>query len=133
MDEEKILFLLEKISDNMGNLNEAIIDLKSEVYTVKEEMADLKTEVYTAREAITDLKSEIYTAKEEIKKLGTKIDSEITDKIRALFDDRQVMHEKIDKINEKIDRIQIDVNNMTIKTLYHDNKIVELSKKLGNR
>ena len=75
----------------------------------------------------------MHTAKEEIRKLGTKIDSEITDKIRALFDDRQVMHEKVNEINEKIDRIQIDVNNITIKTLYHDNKIIEISKKLGNR
>jgi len=105
MDEEKILFLLEKINDKIGNLNETV----------------------------NDLKLEMHTAKEEIRKLGTKIDSEITNKIRALFDDRQVMHEKVDEINEKIDRIQIDVNNITIKTLYHDNKIVELGKKLGNR
>jgi hypothetical protein len=38
------------------------------------------------------LKSELHIAKEEIKKLGTKIDNEITDKIRALFDDRQIVH-----------------------------------------
>ncbi|WP_434643113.1 hypothetical protein PQ692_01565 [Thermoanaerobacterium thermosaccharolyticum] len=119
MEEEKILFLLERISDNIGNLNEAITDLKSEVYTVKEEM--------------TNLKSEIHTTKEEIRKLGTKIDNEVTDKIRALFDDRQIVHEKIDEINEKIDRVQIDVNNMVIKTLYHDNKILELGQKLSNR
>lgn len=119
MEEEKILFLLEKISNNIVDLNKAITDLKSEVYSVKEEM--------------TNLKSEVHTAKEEIKKLGTKIDNEITDKIRALFDDRQIVHEKIDEISEKIDRVQIDVNNMTIKTLYHDNKILELGQKLSNR
>ncbi|KAA5806893.1 hypothetical protein F1655_06535 [Thermoanaerobacterium thermosaccharolyticum] len=133
MEEEKILFLLERISDNIGNLNEAITDLKSEVYTVKEEMTNLKSEVYTVKEEMTNLKSEIHTTKEEIRKLGTKIDNEVTDKIRALFDDRQIVHEKIDEINEKIDRVQIDVNNMVIKTLYHDNKILELGQKLSNR
>ncbi len=89
--------------------------------------------MYNVKEEMTDLKSELHTAKEEIKKLGTKIDNEITDKIRALFDDRQIVHEKIDEISEKIDRVQIDVNNMTIKTLYHDNKILELGQKLSNR
>jgi hypothetical protein len=27
--------------------------------------------------------------------------------------------------------LQLDVNNLTVKTLYHDNRIKELSKKLG--
>ncbi|MGJ7044137.1 hypothetical protein [Thermoanaerobacterium thermosulfurigenes] len=133
MEEEKILFLLEKISNNIGNLNKSITDLKSDVDSIKVEMYDLRSEVYSVKEEFTNLKSEMFNAKEEIKKLGTKINNEITDKISALFDDRQIVHEKIDEISEKIDRVQIDVNNMTIKKLYHDNKILELGQKLSNR
>ena len=59
------------------------------------------------------------------------MDTEISDKVRALFDDRQLLHEKLDEISGKIDMLQLDVNNLTVKTVYHDNRIKELSKKLG--
>lgn len=51
-----------------------------------------------------------------LSKLGMKIDGEVTDMIRALFDDREVMH-------EKLDNIQVDINNLSIKTANHDNRI----------
>lgn len=58
-----------------------------------------------------------------LSKLELKVEGEITEKIRALFDDRKVIH-------EKLDNIQIDINNLTAKTLTHDNKIIELSRKI---
>ena len=58
-----------------------------------------------------------------LSKLEMKIDGEITDKIRALFDDREVIH-------EKLDNIQVDINNLSMKTANHDNRIIELSRRI---
>lgn len=107
MNEERILDLLEKVYTEFGRKFDAV---EQELRGVRQELKETK---------------------QDVKKLNAKIDGEISDKIRALFDDRQVVHEKFDEINEKIDRLQMDVNNLTVKTIYHDNRIIELGKKLG--
>ncbi|UZQ82730.1 hypothetical protein [Thermoanaerobacter sp. RKWS2] len=114
MNEEKILYLLEKVYTEFSN-----------------KFDEFAKRFDTVEERIAGVEEKIKVVEEEVKKLGIKIDTEITDKIRALFDDRQLLHEKIDEIDKKIDMLQLGVNNLTVKTLYHDNRIKELSKKLG--
>jgi len=98
----------------------------------EERILDLLEKVYTEFSKKFDaVEQELKEVRQDVKKLNAKIDGEISDKIRALFDDRQVVHEKFNEINEKIDRLQMDVNNLTVKTIYHDNRIIELGKKLG--
>ncbi|ABY93711.1 MULTISPECIES: hypothetical protein [Thermoanaerobacter] len=121
MNEDKILYLLEKVYTEFSNKFD---EFAKRFDAVEERISGVEGK-------ITGIEEKIKVVEEEVKKLGIKIDTEITDKVRALFDDRQLLHEKIDEIDEKIDMLQLDVNNLTVKTLYHDNRIKELSKKLG--
>jgi chromosome segregation ATPase len=68
--------------------------------------------------------------KADIKKIDLKIDNEINDKIRGLYDARSVMNDRLDIIDEKLDKLQIDVNSLTVKTAYNDTRIIEISRDL---
>lgn len=128
MNEDKILHLLEKVYTEFSSKFD---EFAKRFDAVEERIAGVEKRISGVEGKITGIEEKIKHVEEEVKKLGIKIDTEITDKIRALFDDRQLLHEKIDEIDEKIDMLQLDVNNLTVKTLYHDNRIKELSKKLG--
>jgi chromosome segregation ATPase len=128
MNEDKILHLLEKVYTEFSNKFD---EFAKRFDTIEERITGVEKKISGVEGKITGIEEKMKVVEEEVKKLGIKIDTEITDKVRALFDDRQLLHEKIDEIDEKIDMLQLDVNNLTVKTLYHDNRIKELSKKLG--
>lgn len=128
MNEDKILHLLEKVYTEFSNKFD---EFAKRFDTIEERITGVEKKISGVEGKITGIEEKMKVVEEEVKKLGIKIDTEITDKVRALFDDRQLLHEKIDEIDEKIDILQLDVNNLTVKTLYYDNRIKELSKKLG--
>jgi len=141
-NEDKILGLLEKIyndfnvrfdvvEERIGAVEGRISTIEERMTVVEKRIGIVEERLKVVEEEIHGLKCEVSEVKDDVKKLGTKMDTEISDKVRALFDDRQILHEKLDEISGKIDMLQLDVNNLTVKTLYHDNRIKELSKKLG--
>lgn len=62
-----------------------------------------------------ELKNEISENRKSLIKLESVIESEISDKIRGLYDSREVINDKLDVLDEKMDKIQFDVNNLTMK------------------
>jgi predicted nucleic acid-binding Zn-ribbon protein len=92
---------------------------------------DLLEKIYVElQETKEELKSEIRDNRLAIVKLETKIENEITDKIRGLYDAREVTNDKLDIIEEKMDKVQFDINNLTMKTAQSDNRIIELKRDL---
>lgn len=77
---------------------------------------------------LQDTKSEVKENSNAINKLDMKIESEISDKLRGLYDTREVTNDKLDSIDDKIDDIRIDINNISIKTLHNDNRLIKLVK-----
>jgi peptidoglycan hydrolase CwlO-like protein len=64
----------------------------------------------------------------DIKKLGAKIDGKLIPTSEALLDGYKDNAENITIIDDKIDRLQIDVNSITMKVSYNDSRIIEISK-----
>ena len=139
--EEKVFSFLEKI---YSELQETRKELKSEIGKNREEIAKNREEIAKNREEIGKNRKEIAKNREEIakntegiasnrdaiEKLELKIEAEISDKIRGLYDWREVINHRLDNLENKIDCLQFDVNNLTMKTISNDNRIIELNKKL---
>ncbi|SJZ38403.1 hypothetical protein [Garciella nitratireducens] len=44
----------------------------------------------------------------------------------------KAVNDKLDDIDEKIDKVQFDVNNLTMKVAQNDNTIIDLKRNLKN-
>lgn len=109
----------------MGS-DKQIYDLLEKIYV---ELQETKNELHNElQETRKELKSEIQENRKSIVKLESKIESEISNKIRALYDAREVTNDKLDIIDEKMDKLQFDVNNLTAKTAQSENRIIELKR-----
>jgi hypothetical protein len=64
----------------------------------------------------------------ENRKAIVSMENTLVNKIRGLYDNREVVNDKLDSLNEKVDKVQIDVNTLIIKNAYNDNRIIKLSK-----
>ncbi len=95
----------------------------------EEKILNMLEKIYTElQETKTELKEDIKKNTNAICKLETKIESEISDKIRGLYDTREIANSKLDSIDNKIDDMKIDINNISIKTLHNDNRLIKLVK-----
>ena len=102
MDENKIFDLLEKI----------YIDVQ-----------ETKTKV-------NDIEKVVQSHTEQLKKIDLKIEEQLIQNDKALLDGYHDNAEHISIIDDKIDRLQMDVNNISMKVSYNDNRIIEISKDL---
>ncbi|MBC8059809.1 MAG: hypothetical protein H7Y18_04005 [Clostridiaceae bacterium] len=66
----------------------------------------------------------------EVKKLGAKIDGDLIPNDKALLDGYKDNAEHITIIDDKIDRLQVDMNGISMKVSYNDSRIIEISKDL---
>ena len=81
---------------------------------------------------IGNMKSEINERFDSLESVVLKtnmtIENEIKPKIDALFDGYKQNTELIYGLTSKVDDLQADVNNLTIRTLKNENSIIQLSK-----
>ena len=80
-------------------------------------------------EELQDTKKEL---KADILAIETKIENEVSDKVRALYDHREIVNSKLDEIDEKVDKLHLDINNLTLKVVQSDSQIVELKRNFKN-
>ena len=57
------------------------------------------------------------------------MENNLTEKIRGLYDNREVIKDKLEEMNGKLDKLQVDVNSLTARTAYNENRIIELSRR----
>lgn len=105
MDENKIFDLLEKI-----------------YIEIKETKKEVKSHTY--------LNNVDNRLENEIKKLCDRIDLNLIPISEDLLDKYNDNSEHITIIDDKIDRLQMDVNSISMKVSYNDSRIIELSKDL---
>ncbi|MBC8059306.1 MAG: hypothetical protein H7Y18_01420 [Clostridiaceae bacterium] len=79
---------------------------------------------------LDNLESKVDGIENDIKKLSIKIDSELIPNAVATLDGYKDNSEHLTIIDDKIDRLQIDVNSISMKTTYNDTRIIEISKDL---
>jgi chromosome segregation ATPase len=102
------------------------------------EMFELMSKMYSEmQEGFKDIKKELNDHTErfenienDIKKLGASIDGKVIPTSEALLDGYKDNAEHITIIDDKVDRLQIDVNSISMKVSYNDSRIIEISKDL---
>ncbi len=128
-NEEKILQMLAQLTETIDNVRTELTseiqsvrsDLTSEIQSVRTELkaeiqdvrTGLKAEIQDVR---TELKAEIQENRKSILRIETKIESEISDKIRALYDGREVTNDKLEKISGNIEDIKETLSNVELIT-----------------
>lgn len=108
--------------------------------TENNEMFDLLTKMYSEvqgiKSDINGMKSYINVRLDNIElkvdKTNIIIENDIKPKIESLFDGYKQNTESINALTDKIDDLQTDVNNLTIRTLKNENNIINFSKTLEN-
>lgn len=66
---------------------------------------------------LTDIKTKMAT-KEDISRVESRIESEVVDKIRALYDNREVQNDLNEKISNTLNRIEAKVDVLQMETAH---------------
>ncbi|HEY5560618.1 MAG TPA: hypothetical protein VIK72_02495 [Clostridiaceae bacterium] len=109
MDENKIFDMLEKIYGEVKNNTDRFDNVETELKNNTNRLDNVENIV---------------------KKIGIKIDGELIPADKAILDGYKNNAENITIIDDKIDRLQIDVNSISMKVCYNDSRIIEISKDL---
>lgn len=91
-------------------------------------MEKMYVELQGLKSGQEQIKTDVSDIRKDIQKLGSKIDGEIAPKSEALLDGYKQNSEKLEEIDEKIDRLRMDVNSISIKTDFNDSRIIELTR-----
>ncbi|WP_298841045.1 hypothetical protein [Clostridium sp.] len=103
-----------------------------------DKMFEFMTKMYSEmQDGFKDIKTEVKentkrldAIENDVKKLGVRIDRKLIPTSDALLDGYKGNSEHITIIDDKIDRLQIDVNSISMKVSYNDSRIIEISKNL---
>lgn len=99
-----------------------IFEFMTKMYSeMQEGFKDIKTEVKENTKRLEAIEN-------DVKKLGASIDGKLIPTSEALLDGYKGNSEHITIIDDKIDRLQIDVNSISMKVSYNDSRIIEISK-----
>jgi predicted nucleic acid-binding Zn-ribbon protein len=109
MDENKIFELLEKIYVEVQSHGKRLDNIDDKFNSIDKTFGSLEN---------------------EIRKIGLKIDEEIIPTQQSLLDGYKQNAEHINAIEDKIDNMQMDINTLTMKVSYNDNRIIEISKNI---
>ena len=104
-----------------------MFDLLEKIYV---EVQETKKEVKSHTDKFNNVDNRIDGLENEIKKLGARIDGKLIPTSDALLDGYKGNSEHITIIDDKIDRLQVDVNSISMKVSYNDSRIIEISKDL---
>ena len=102
-----------------------MFDLLEKIYV---EVQETKKEVKSHTDKFNNVDNRLDGLENEIKKLGVRIDGKLIPTSEALLDGYKDNSEHITIIDDKIDRLQIDVNSISMKVSYNDSRIIEISK-----
>jgi chromosome segregation ATPase len=98
------------------------------------EVYELMQKMYIEmKEGFSQLNEKVDILDNKINKTNIKIENTIEPKLNALFDGYTQHTAQIETIDQKIDTIQKSVNDLTIKTLATDNKIIDLNRKIKHK
>lgn len=119
------------IESDVTGLKSAVTGLKSDVTGLKSDVTGLKSDVTGLKSAVTelkfdvtDLKSDVLDLKKGQQRIETRIENEVVDKIRGLFDAREVQNDKLDQINYKLTDIDDSVTYALAKVARHEAKLI---------
>jgi len=107
--------------------NKEAFELLTKMYS---EVQGMKSEF---REMKSDINGRLDNLENTVGKTNIIIENDIKPKIEALFDGYKQNTECIMALTYKVDDVQTDINNLTIKTLRNENNMNHFSKVLENK
>ena len=111
--------------------DDKMFEFMTKMYSeMQEGFKDIKNNDKIHTERFDNLENRLDSLENEVKKIGVKIDGKLIPTSVALLDGYKGNTEHITIIDDKIDRLQIDVNSISMKVLYNDSRIIEISKNL---
>lgn len=110
---------------NNNEMFELLTKMYSEVQGMKSDIKDMKSDINVR---FDNLENKVDNLENEVRKTNITIENEIKPKIQALFDGYKQNTEAIYELTNKVDYLQSDINNLTIRTLKNENSIIHLSK-----
>lgn len=97
------------------------------------ELFELMTKMYSdMQEGFSNVNKRIDKVENEVIKTNITIENDVKPKIEALFDGYKQNTEVINELADKVDDLQTDINNLTIRTLKNENNIISFSKSIKN-
>ncbi len=105
------------LSSDVSDLKSDVSDLKSDVSGLKSDVSHLKSDVSDLKSDVSHLKSDVSDLKKDHLRLETRMENEVIDKLRALFDNREVQNDRFDRIECKLDDIATDTGYLATKVL----------------
>ena len=110
---------------NNNEMFELLTKMYSEVQGMKSDIKDMKSDINVR---FDNLENKVDNLENEVRKTNITIENEIKPKIQALFDGYKQNTEAIYELTNKVDYLQSDINNLTIRTLKNEISIIHLSK-----
>ncbi|EYE87099.1 hypothetical protein Q428_15355 [Fervidicella metallireducens AeB] len=80
---------------------------------------------------LKEIKNTQIESNERLIRIEKKLDA-VYEQTANLTEFRTETNMKFDSLDEKMDNLQIDLNNLSVKTICNDNKIIEISRNLKN-
>ncbi|MFZ5639161.1 MAG: hypothetical protein ACOY4Q_00495 [Bacillota bacterium] len=86
---------------------------------VLKHLMNLSEDVTTIKGDVSTLKGDVSTLKGDVRRLETRMENEVIDKIRVLFDGYHRHEDRLDRIEQKVDAIceQVGVHDLQIKLI----------------
>ncbi len=101
--------------------------MNEKMYTLLEKVYG---EVVKTNERMDNLENEVKDTKSRVIKIETSLENEVSNKVRALFDNREVVKEKLEDIDDKIDNVSLKINNLTLTAVKTDTELIEIKRNL---
>ncbi len=106
--EDKLLNIMEKMYNEIN-------DMKT-IMATKQDITNMKT-IMATKQDITNMKT-IMATKQDITKIEIKIENEVVDKVRALYDNREIQSETNEKILNTINRLETKIDVLQKETAH---------------
>ena len=96
--------------------------MESRFDTMENRFDFMESRFNTMENHLVNLTEQQSEANQRLTKIETKIENNINVKIQALFEDKQIVHDKLDKMQKDIKDIKTKVTNQDIKIQAIDNR-----------
>lgn len=113
--------------------NNEIFELMTKMYSdMQDGFSKVNKRLDTVESRLDGVESRLDSVEKKVTKTNVSIENDVKPKIEALFDGYKQNTEAINELSDKIDDLQTDINNLTIRTLKNENNIIHFSKNIKN-
>ncbi|MGQ9558464.1 MAG: hypothetical protein ACUVTU_10985 [Desulfurispora sp.] len=135
---ENCIISLEKrvvsLEERVVSLEERVVSLEKRVVSLEERVISLEERVVSLEAGQKDLQGDIQELTRRVDKLELRLENQITEKIRALFDGYSLRGDQILKLqqqmHERLLAIAEDVNFLVGRSARHDMAILKLEQRI---